>query len=161
MQTLILYLTALGLMALSWKKDKKKTKMALKKALKSFENILPQILGVITLVGIMLALLNPEVISRLIGGDSGWIGVTAAALVGGITLIPGFIAFPTAAMLLERGAGYMQIAAFISSLMMVGVMTFSIESKYFSRKAALIRNVSAFVFSFLVAIVIGKVMGEF
>ncbi len=161
MQTWILYLTALGLMALSWKKDKKKTKMALKKALKSFENILPQILGVITLVGIMLALLNPEVISRLIGGDSGWIGVTAAALVGGITLIPGFIAFPTAAMLLERGAGYMQIAAFISSLMMVGVMTFSIESKYFSRKVALIRNVSAFVFSFLVAIVIGKVMGEF
>lgn len=161
MQTWILYLTALGLLALSWTKDKKKTKMALKKALKSFENILPQILGVITLVGIMLALLNPEVISRLIGGDSGWMGVTAAALVGGITLIPGFIAFPTAAMLLERGAGYMQIAAFISSLMMVGVMTFSIESRYFSRKAALIRNVSAFVFSFLVAIVIGKVMGEF
>ena len=161
MQTWILYLTALGLLALSWTKDKKKTKMALKKALKSFENILPQILGVITLVGIMLALLNPEVISRLIGGDSGWMGVTAAALVGGITLIPGFIAFPTAAMLLERGAGYMQIAAFISSLMMVGVKTFSIESRYFSRKAALIRNVSAFVFSFLVAIVIGKVMVEF
>ena len=64
-------------------------------------------------------------------------------------------------MLLERGAGYMQIAAFVSSLMMVGVMTFSIESKYFSKKAALIRNVSAFVFSFLVAVVIGKVMGEF
>jgi len=151
----------MGLLALSWHKDKLKTKMALKKALKSFENILPQILGVITLVGIMLALLNPEVISRLIGSDSGWVGVTAAALVGGITLIPGFIAFPTAAMLLERGAGYMQIAAFISSLMMVGVMTFPIESRYFSRKTALIRNVAAFIFSFLVAVVIGKVMGEF
>lgn len=161
MQTWLLYLTSIGLLALSWQKDKKKTKMALKKAMKSFDNILPQILGVITLVGVMLAILNPDVISRLIGGDSGWLGVVAASLVGGITLIPGFIAFPTAAMLLERGAGYMQIAAFISSLMMVGVMTFSIESKYFSKKAAFIRNVSAFIFSFLVAVVIGKVMGEF
>lgn len=161
MQTWIFYSAAVGFLALSWVKDKKKTKMALKKAWKSFENILPQILGVITLVGIMLALLNPGVISQLIGKNSGWAGILSAAVVGGITLIPGFIAFPTAAMLLERGAGYMQIAAFISSLMMVGVMTLPIEIKYFSRKAAVVRNVSAFVFSFLVAVLIGKVMGEF
>ena len=88
MQTWLLYLTSIGLLALSWQKDKMKTKMALKKAMKSFDNILPQILGVITLVGVMLAILNPDVISRLIGGDSGWLGVVAAALVGGITLIP-------------------------------------------------------------------------
>jgi len=73
-------------------------------------------------------------------------------------LIPGFIAFPTAALLLENGAGYMQIAAFISSLMMVGIVTLPMEFKYFGKKISIVRNILAFLFSFLVAFVISKVM---
>ena len=111
------------------------------------------------LVGVMLAVLNPEVIGKLIGGSSGWFGVVLASAVGAITLIPGFVAFPTAAMLLNSGAGYMQIGAFISSLMMVGVMTFPVEVKYFGKKASFLRNILAFLFSFIVALIIGKVVG--
>lgn len=59
-------------------------------------------------------------ISNIIGSDSGWLGVILAAIVGAVTLIPGFVAFPTAALLLEGGAGYMQIGAFISTLMILG-----------------------------------------
>jgi hypothetical protein len=43
-----------------------------------------------------------------------------AGLVGSITLIPAFVAFPLAAALLHNGAGIMQIAVFVSTLMMVG-----------------------------------------
>jgi len=132
----------------------------MKKAWKAFENILPQFLGVITLVGIMLAILNPETISGIIGNSSGWWGVTMASVIGAITLIPGFIAFPTAALLLKSGAGYMQIGAFISSLMMVGVVTLPVEIKYFGKKCTILRNLLAFAFSFIVAFVIGKVVGE-
>jgi uncharacterized membrane protein YraQ (UPF0718 family) len=160
MQTSALYVAAFLIVLISWFNDRQKTKMAIKKSWKALENILPQILGVITLVGIVLAILNPSVIGSYIGSDSGWKGVAAASMIGAITLIPGFIAFPTAAMLLNRGAGFMQIGAFISSLMMVGIMTLPIEIKYFGRKSALIRNSTAFVFSFFVAWVIGKVMGE-
>jgi cytochrome c biogenesis protein CcdA len=74
------------------------------------------------LVGILLAVLNPSLISNLLGKESGWIGIALSAIVGAITLIPGFVAFPTAAMLLKNGAGYMQIGAFISALMMVGLV---------------------------------------
>ena len=132
--------------------------MALKKAWKSFENILPEFLVVILLVGVLLAVVNPEVISKVIGEDSGWIGVVMAAIVGAVTLIPGFVAFPTAALLLEGGAGYMQMGAFISTLMMVGIVTMPVEIKYFGRKLTIYRNVSAFIFSFLVAYVIGLVV---
>ena len=52
----------------------------------------------------------------------------------------------------------MQIAVFISTLMMVGVVTIPIEIKYFGKKATFIRNGMAFVFSFIVAIVIGVVL---
>lgn len=160
MQNVILYSLTFILMLLSFTKDKKKTKMALKKAWKAFDNILPQMLGIITLVGIMLGILNPQTISSLIGSSSGWLGVILATSVGAITLIPGFIAFPTAAMLLDNGAGYMQIGGFVSSLMMVGLVTTPVEIQYFGKKATIIRNIAAFVFSFAVALLIGKVVGR-
>ena len=153
-----LYVITGILLIYSYYKDKKKTRMALKKAWKSFENILPEFLVVILLVGVLLAVVNPEVISKVIGEDSGWIGVVMAAIVGAVTLIPGFVAFPTAALLLEGGAGYMQMGAFISTLMMVGIVTMPVEIKYFGRKLTIYRNVSAFIFSFLVAYVIGLVV---
>lgn len=159
MDTYILYGVTLLFLVISFFKDKKKTKMSLKKAWKSFENILPQFLVVILLVGVLLAVLNTEVISKIIGSGSGWLGVVLAAAVGAITLIPGFVAFPMAAMLLQGGAGYMQIGAFVSTLMMVGVVTMPVEIKYFGKRLTILRNVLAFIFSFLVAFVIGMVVG--
>ncbi|OJV63950.1 MAG: permease [Clostridiales bacterium 38-18] len=153
-----LYAITLSLLLLSHIKDKKKTKMAIKKAWKAFENILPEFLVVILFVGILIAVINPEIISKIIGSDSGWLGVILASIVGSITLIPGFVAFPTAAMLLEGGAGYMQIGAFISTLMMVGVVTLPVEIKYFGKRITFMRNILAFIFSFFVAGIIGWVV---
>ena len=153
-----LYVFSIALFAISFFKDKKKTKIALKKAWKSFENILPEFLVVILLVGVLLAVISPEMIIKIIGPGSGWFGVVLAALVGAVTLIPGFVAFPTAAMLLQGGAGYMQIAAFVSTLMMVGVVTMPVEIKYFGKKLTIYRNILAFIFSFIVAYIIGLVV---
>lgn len=158
MSNIILYLVTLSLLLFSFLKDKEKTKKALKKGFKSLENIMPQFLGIIVLVGILLSMFDSSTISKIIGNDSGIIGVIAAAFIGSVTLIPGFVAFPTAAMLLQNGAGYTQIAAFISTLMMVGVVTLPVEIKFFGKKFAFLRNVTAVIFSFLVAFVIGKVV---
>ena len=158
MDSVIFYGLAGILLTLSFVKDKKKTRMALKKAWKAFENILPEFLVVILLVGFLLAILNPETISKIIGAESGWFGVILAGIIGSVTLIPGFVAFPTAAILLENGAGYMQIAAFVSTLMMVGIITIPVEIKYFGKKISILRNVLAFFFSFLVAAIIGMVV---
>ncbi len=158
MDSYIFYGLAIVLLILSFVKDKKKTKMALKKAWKAFENILPEFLVVILLVGFLLAILNPETISKIIGAESGWFGVILAGIIGSVTLIPGFVAFPTAAILLENGAGYMQIAAFVSTLMMVGIVTLPVETKYFGKKISIMRNILAFFFSFIVAIIIGMVV---
>jgi len=158
MFTILMYIVAFGFLVLSFMKDKKKTLRALKKAWKSFENILPQLLSILVIIGIMLAVLSPEVISGLIGEKSGWLGMLMASLVGSITLIPGFVAFPLASALLISGAGFMQIAVFISTLMMVGIVTIPLEIKYFGKKTAILRNSLAFVFSFIVAIAIGVVL---
>ncbi len=159
MFTIILYVMAAVLLLFSFVKDRQKTRQALRKAWKAFENILPQFISILVIVGLMLSVINPETISRLIGGESGFFGMLLAALVGGITLIPGFVAFPLASTLLNNGAGFMQIAVFISTLMMVGVVTLPVEIQYFGKRATVIRNTLAFGFSFGVALVIGGVLG--
>ena len=156
--TITFYVLALSGLAISFFKSREKTKMALKKAWKSFENILPQLLAILIIIGVMLSVLTPEQISGVLGSESGWIGVLIAAAIGSITLIPAFVAFPLAAALLHNGAGYMQIAAFVSTLMMVGVVTIPIEKQYFGMKATIARNALAFVFSLAVAVVMGAVL---
>lgn len=158
MFTKVLYGLALGWLLFSFIKDRDKTGLALKKAWRSFSNILPSVLAVLVIIGLILSVLDEKTISKLIGAQSGIFGMIIAAVVGCITLIPGFVAFPLAASLIEAGAGYAQIAVFISTLMMVGVATLPLESKYFGRQTAIKRNLLALAVAIAVAAVIGVVM---
>ena len=158
MDNLILYLIAFGALALSVFKDRNKTKKALKKSLKALGNILPQLIPVLLLVAIIIAFFNTELISSLIGDNSGFWGILGASIVGSITLIPGFVAFPAASELLANGAGVAPVAAFVSSLMMVGIVTMPLEISYFGRKTTIIRNSIAFLFSFLAAVFVAWVV---
>ena len=151
-------LAAVGLV-LSFLADREKTLQSLRKGGKAFAGILPEFVVILIATGLILAYLSPDVIAALIGEHSGVLGVVLASLVGSITLIPGFIAFPMAALLLQKGAGILPIAAFVSALMMVGVVTFPLERKTFGTRVALTRNLLAFLFSLLVAVVLRVVLG--
>ena len=75
MNGLFLYIfAALGL-GISFFKNRRKTQMALVKAWKSFEGILPQFLAIIFIIGMMLSIVSPQQITQLIGRGSGWFGV--------------------------------------------------------------------------------------
>lgn len=158
MDTFILYLVAVICLVWSYLQNRKKTQIALKKAFKAFEAILPPFLVVLILVSMVLAVLDAPTISLILGKDSGIRGVLIASLVGAITLIPGFVAFPAAAALLQGGAGATQIAAFVSSLMMVGVVTLPLEIQFFGKRVAILRNVLAYGFSLLAAVFVGWVV---
>lgn len=153
-----LYCVVCTVLLISFTRNKQKTVIALKKSWKSFENILPQFLSIIIIIGIVLAILSPDEISALIGQQSGGLGIVVAAIIGSVTLIPGFVTFPLAAALLKSGAGFMQIVVFISTSMMVGVVTAPVEIQYFGRKVTYIRNSLALLFSFIVAAIIGVIL---
>jgi len=158
MFTIILYCAAVSGLGVSLFKSRDKTRLVLKKAWKSFENILPQFLTVLLIIGILLSVFNKDMISKLLGAESGVFGMAIAAVIGSITLIPGFVAFPLAASLLKAGAGYGQITMFVTTLMMVGVVTLPVESKYFGRKAAIQRNLFALVYAVCISFVIGGLL---
>lgn len=158
MFTKILYGAAIIGLFVSFMKDRSKTRLALKKAWRSFENILPSVLTVLLLIGLILTLLDEQAISKLLGADSGILGIVIAAVIGCITLIPGFVAFPLAASLLAAGAGYAQIAVFISTLMMVGIATLPLEIQYFGKRAAAKRNILSLIFAIITSCIIGVIM---
>lgn len=158
MDTLILYIIALVFFIISALKDREKTKKAFNKGVKALEGILPQFLAVLVFVAIVLAVFDAKMISSLIGEKTGLPGTIVAALIGAITLIPGFVAFPAAGELLRNGAGTIQVATFVSSLMMVGIVTLPMEIKYFGKRAAIARNSLAFIFSFIAALFVAWVV---
>ena len=157
MITYILYGLCIILTLISFLKDKEKTKKAVINGLKTFENIMPQFLSIVIIIAITLAILKPEIISKLIGKDSGVFGVFLSSVVGSVTMMPTFVAFSTGNTLLQNGAGYAQVSALITTLTMVGMLTFPLEAEYIGKKAAFYRNFFAFLFSFIVAIFMGGV----
>jgi len=155
-----LYIIA-GLAVLaSFLANRKKTLSALKIAAKRFVKILPAFLTMIILVSIVLFLIPDEVISKYLGGSNKFVGVIFASLFGSITLMPGFIAFPLAGILLKEGVAYMVLAAFTTTLMMVGILTAPIEKAYFGMRVTVIRNVMGLFIALLVTLAIGVAFGE-
>jgi uncharacterized membrane protein YraQ (UPF0718 family) len=153
---IILSLTSVALV-LSLFSDKKKTFLGITRGLKMFMAILPVILNILILASIFLSLMPQETIARLLGKGSGTSGMLISAVIGSISLIPAFISYPLCGILLKCGVSYKVIAVFITTLMMVGVLTLPLEMKYFGVKVSLMRN----ALSFIGAIVIGLLMGIF
>ena len=147
------------LSALSFILDRKKTLAGFKRGWNMFRNVLVPFLGILILVSVLLYVIPPSMITRYLGASSGVAGFSIAAVVGSITLIPGFISYPIAAGLIEHGASYAVVATFMTTLMMVGVVTLPLEIKYLGRRAAIARNVLNFVAAVIIGLVVGVIMG--
>jgi len=155
-----LYIVAGLALVVSLAFSREKTIRSVKIAARRFIKIFPAFLIMITLVSIVLYLVPDELISRYLGSDSKFAAMAVGALLGSVTYMPGFIAFPLAGILLQKGVAYMVIAAFSTTLMMVGVLTAPIEKAYFGLKVTIIRNVIGFFIALAVAVVMGFFFGE-
>ncbi|MDW7738844.1 MAG: permease [Bacillota bacterium] len=158
MTTLVIYIILFILLALSLIKDRQKTGKAFKVAGKAFWKMAPGLLAIIGVVGLILGILPPETITRLVGAEAGFAATVTAALIGALTLIPALISFPLAASLLRSGATVTTIAAFITTLVMVGFVTAPLEIKALGRKFTLLRNSFSFLAALLIALIMGVVL---
>jgi len=158
MISVVLYSVAGILLLVSFIKDKSKTKKSIKAAWKSFKKLLPIVLAMMLIIGITLSVLSPSVITTLIGSKSGVLGAIIALIIGSIATLPSFVAFPLGGALLKAGAGYMQVAALVSTIMSVGVVSLPVEIKYFNKNIAVKRIVLSFMVCVVFTVVIGMVM---
>ena len=153
----LLAITA-GALGFSLLADRRKTLAGVRKGLTMFVSILPALAGVLAGVSLLLAAVTPEMLRDVLGG-SGPIPFVVALLVGSIALMPGFIAYPLAGVLRANGASSPVLAAFITTLMMVGVVTLPIEARFLGWRVALWRNALAFVGAVGVALGMAAVLG--
>ncbi len=151
--------TAIALLvSLGWSREK--TRDAISLATRRLLKILPAFVTMMVLFSVTITLLPEEMVAKLVGGESGYLGVTIAAGIGSIVFMPGFIAFPLSGALLSQGIPYMVLAAFTTTLMMVGVVTYPIERQFFGPAVTLIRNGIGLLIALIVAAATGLVFGE-
>ena len=159
MFTMLLYGSAAVLLFLSWRKSREKTRAALKKAWKSCLGVLPLFFAILLCMGLLLSFVDESTMRQALGQESGITGIILSGIIGSVTLNPAFAAYPAAAELLRVTGGYAQITMLLTSLMMVGIVTLPMESRFFGLRAALWRNGLGLVYSFALAVFIGAVFG--
>jgi uncharacterized membrane protein YraQ (UPF0718 family) len=157
---MVLYGFTIIAMAVSLFKSPDKTRRALTIAWRRFIKVAPAFIQIVMAASIILTLVPEEFIANCLGRDNRWVAMLGAVGLGSILLLPGFIAFPLAGMLLSQGAAYMVLSALTSSMMMVGLVTLPLERIYFGVKVTLLRNLLGLVIALAVALVTGLVFGE-
>lgn len=156
--TVIINLFALVGLAFAFVKDKRKAQQSLLVAIKSLVRIIPMVLVIIIFIGLLLGFVPPEMISKIIGTHSGFTGVIVVALLGAILHIPALISFPLAASLIRSGASVTAVAAFITTLTMIGMVTLPLEIKELGKTMALLRNGISFIIALVIAIIMGLIL---
>lgn len=156
--TIVFLAVAVILTILSLIKDKKKTVAAMKKSKRMMGNMLGQIIAIIFLIGLVLTFIPPETIKSVMGSSNTFVSTIIGAIAGSITLIPAFVGFPLVGSLVDAGASIIPAVAFLTTLTMVGVMTFPLEKKEFGTKFALTRNTMSFGFAILIALTMGVIL---
>ncbi len=154
-----LYIVAVVALLVSFIADRGKTGKALKITLKKLRRILPGYLHLLILLSLVL-LISDSIIIKVLSVANPLIGLGTALAIGSITMIPGFISYPLAGVLVEHGVRTMVVAGFVTSLMMVGIVTFPVEKAYFGMRLALLRNGIALAVSLIISIAMGFAFGE-
>ena len=156
--TILFWIIAVILFVFSLVKSKETTVDAMKKSRRMMGSMIGEIVAIIFMIGLVLTFIPPETIKTVLGTSSTYISTFFSALVGSVTLIPAFVAFPLVGSLVDVGASIVPAVAFLTTLTMVGIVTFPLEKKEFGTKFAILRNLFSFGFAIIIALVMGVVI---
>lgn len=140
--------------------DRQKTLKALKMAWIKLANVLPHFLLMVILISISLFFIPDSVIAKYLGAQNLYLSSLWASIIGSVAVMPGFVAFPLGGVLVSKGVPYMVIAAFTTTLMLVGVLSFPFEKKILGTKVAVTRNIICYLVAVIIALIVGLAYGE-
>jgi len=154
----IYLIVALGLLGISYIKERQKTKEALKATLKIFYTIIPVLVFVFVLMGLIEAYVSKETIVSILGQKSGILGILYAEIVGSIALFMPPAVFPFGGYLLKNGASYGSIAGFVFTAILIGITTLPLEFKLLGKRFTIARNIFTFVLAFFIALLMEVIL---
>ncbi len=135
-----------------------KLKQSVVKAGKGIWSSIPILLGVILLVSLISAIIPTSAYSFLFKNNylvDSFIGSSLGSVLAGNPITSYIIGGE----LLKQGVSLLAVTAFIVAWVTVGLVQLPAESMLLGKKFAIIRNITAFIFSIIVAVVTVVVAG--
>lgn len=139
--------------------DKKRLKLSFEKSLNALKNSAPILISIILTLALADTLNLHAHISTLLSKADPVSAPILGALVGSISAGNPATSYILGGELLNRGASIYAISAFLISWVTVGIIQFPAEAILLSKSFALARNITAFFFSILIALLTGILMG--
>ena len=131
---------------------------SIKKSGRMLWSVFPLILGTILLVSLIVTLI-PKSFYLLIFQGNKILDPLIGSFIGSISVGNPIISYILGGELLEQGISMIAVTAFIVAWVTVGVIQLPAESAILGKRFALIRNILAFIFSIIVALVTIAILG--
>ena len=112
--------------------------------------IAPMLLAIIGLIGLFKTYITPDMLKTLFNG-SALHDMFAGIGLGGISVGQPFISYIIGGELLDHGASFYGVSAFILAFVTLGVVQLPLELSIFGLRFTLLQNVLALLFSFVLA----------
>jgi len=134
-------------------------KQSLVKAWRALWTTLPVLLGAMLLIALLTSFISESTYTSVVFLGNPFLDAVIAAALGSILAGNPATSYILGGELLESGVSLLAVTAFLVSWVTVGIIQFPAESILLGKRFALFRNISAFIFSILVAFVTVSLVG--
>jgi len=135
-----------------------KFKSAFKDTFKTLYMISPMLLAVIGLIGLFKTFITPEMLHTFFTGSLLHDMLMGVGL-GGISVGQPFLSYIIGGELLNEGASFYGVTAFILAFVTLGVVQLPMEFSIFGFRFMLLRNLLSLLFAFLISWAIALTLG--
>ncbi|OQA52145.1 MAG: hypothetical protein BWY43_00633 [candidate division WS2 bacterium ADurb.Bin280] len=129
---------------------KKSLLNSLKKSAISLYSTLPLLLATVLLIALVFTLVPPDLYSPILE-SGGFVGAFSAGLIGSLLAGSPIISYIVAGELIKNGVSLFIATVFIVAWVTVGVVQIPAEAMILGKRFALVRNVTAFLLTFVIA----------
>ncbi len=133
-------------------------KQSMTKAAKGLWNAFPMILGTILLISLISAIVPKSFYTTLFSKNI-LIDSIIGSSVGSISAGNPITSYIFGGEMLNQGIGLLAVTAFLVAWVTVGIIQLPAESTILGKKFAILRNITAFILSIIVAIVTVLILG--
>jgi len=126
---------------------------SLKQAALNIYYVLPIVLSILGIMALLITYINPQTVQKIFTGNS-FLDTLLGMVLGSIMLGNALISYILGSELQELNISLYAITAFLLSWVTIGYAQIPIEISYFGKRFTYIRNIMAFIFSFIVSLLI-------
>ncbi len=150
---LILFIMAVTLYIIAYRRHDGTHSRGLKKGCKMFVRLIPLLLLAFLLAGLIQVAIPPEVIRSWMGAQSGFRGVCVGSIAGALLAGGPYVAFPVISAIYQSGAGIGATVSLITGWAVIGLGQIPFEATIMGPRFMLVRIATVFITPFAAGLI--------